>query len=123
MDSEGKTAAPSRLEALRAELHASRDAGNDMVHAGVVARPMNQNVVARPQEKNLSTMTDQRRQEVSGKGTSVARLGKEIEAQGSTSVGRLGDELRDANNSDIRGTSVARLGQEKTGSSQIGDLG
>lgn len=113
-----EASAPSRLDKLHAELHASQDIAKSAAHTGVVERPMNQRVVARPQEQNISHLTDRRREEVLGPSTSVARLGSDaadIQRDGAkgTSVARLGTE--DASS---QASSVARL--NKTGS--VGDL-
>lgn len=112
-----KPTAPSRLDTLHQELHALQDTAKSAAHAGVVERPMNQQVVSRPTERQLSAIPDKRRDDILGPGTSVARLGQV-----------------EATDMSTRGTSVARLGIEevggKTGSvarlntkGQIGDLG
>lgn len=106
----------SRLEHLRQELHADQDIAKSAAHVGVVQRPMNQNVVQRPTEQSLSHLTDKRREDVLGPGTSVARLGKEDVLDGSvtgTSVARLGQEPETS-----QATSVARLDPRK----DVGDL-
>jgi len=110
--------ADQRLTKIRESMHSAKTAATSAAHAGVVARPM---------EKNISKMLDQRRAQVQGRGTSVARLGTDAmtNATGpinspsadtmttapnpSIGIGRFNGSS--ASDSATRGASIARLGK------------
>lgn len=111
----GKTDAPvsradKRMAAIKASMQAAKTTAKSAAHTGVVARPM---------DKNLSKMLEQRRAQMKESGTSVARLGKEVEPrqQGSSNAHRPGEETNDKNAS-----SVARLDDAAHGSTSAARL-
>lgn len=109
-----------RMAKLRDSMQAGKSTAKSAAHAGVVARPM---------DKNLSKILENRRTEMRGPSSSVARLGKEDAAnpqgsssvgrlnetpgQGGTSVGRMGEAGR-VNDLTQSGTSIARIGNNES---------